>query len=74
MGPSVFNFSEAAALAIQAGAAFAVRSMSEAVDIAAKLSRDANTQCIASRASLQFASSHQGAAEKTAAAVVKLLS
>jgi 3-deoxy-D-manno-octulosonic-acid transferase len=73
MGPSVFNFSEAAALSIQAGAALAVNSMPEAVDVAAKLSSDANAKCIVSKASLQFAASHQGAAEKTAAAVVNLI-
>jgi 3-deoxy-D-manno-octulosonic-acid transferase len=73
VGPSVFNFSQAAALSIQAGAAFAVHSMSEAVDVAVKLSHDTTTQRVASRASQLFAASHQGAAEKTAAAVVTLL-
>jgi 3-deoxy-D-manno-octulosonic-acid transferase len=73
MGPSVFNFSEAAALSIQSGAALAVNSMPEAVDVAANLSSDASSQGIASKAALQFAASHQGAAEKTAAAVVSLI-
>jgi 3-deoxy-D-manno-octulosonic-acid transferase len=73
MGPSVFNFAEAAALAIQAGAAFAVVSMQQAVDAAVALSLDANAQRNAAASALQFAAAHQGAAEKTAAAVVNLL-
>lgn len=73
MGPSVFNFSEAAALAISAGAAFAVDSISQAVDLAVVLSGDVIAQRNAGVSALQFAASHQGAAEKTAAAVVQLL-
>lgn len=74
MGPSVFNFSEAAALAIQTGAAFSENAMPQAVDTAVALSRNINSQRKASASALQFAAAHQGAAEKTAAAVVKFLS
>ena len=74
MGPSVFNFSEAAALAIQTGAAFSENAMPQAVNAAVALSRNINAQRKASASALQFAAAHQGAAEKTAAAVVKLLS
>jgi 3-deoxy-D-manno-octulosonic-acid transferase len=74
MGPSVFNFSEAAALAIQAGAAFSENAMPQAVDAAVALSLDINAHRNAAASALQFSASHQGAAEKTAAAVVNLLS
>ena len=73
MGPSVFNFSEAAALAVQAGAAFAVNAMPQAVDAAYALVESADNLSVARTAALQFANAHQGAAEKTAAAVVQLL-
>jgi 3-deoxy-D-manno-octulosonic-acid transferase len=74
MGPSVFNFSEAAALAIQAGSAFAVNAMPQAIDAAVSLSLNVNAQRNASASALQFSASHQGAAVKTAAAVATLLS
>ena len=74
MGPSVFNFSEAASLAIESGAAFAVDSMPQAVDVACTLVENTDSLGLARTAALQFANSHQGAAEKTAAAVVQLLS
>jgi 3-deoxy-D-manno-octulosonic-acid transferase len=74
MGPSVFNFSEAASLAIQAGAAFSENATSHAVDAAVALSLNTNAHRNAAVSALQFAASHQGGAEKTAAAVVKLLS
>ena len=73
MGPSVFNFSEAAALAVQSGAAFAVSAMPQAVKTAYALVESDDALGVARRAALQFANAHQGAAEKTAAAVVKLL-
>ena len=74
IGPSVFNFSEAASLAIESGAAFAVDSMPQAVDVACTLVENTDSLGLARTAALQFANSHQGAAEKTAAAVVQLLS
>ncbi len=73
MGISVFNFSEAAALAIQSGAAFAVNAMPQAVDVANALVERAQSLDIARAAAVKFANAHQGAAEKTAAAVVQLL-
>jgi 3-deoxy-D-manno-octulosonic-acid transferase len=73
MGPSVFNFSEATTLAIQAGAAFAVEAMPQAVDLACKLVGSDDNIVSARAAAVQFANSHQGAAEKTAAAVAQLL-
>jgi 3-deoxy-D-manno-octulosonic-acid transferase len=74
MGPSVFNFSEAAALAIESGAAFAVDSMPQAVNAACALVASSDNLSKTRTAALQFANSHQGAAAKTAAAVVQLLS
>jgi 3-deoxy-D-manno-octulosonic-acid transferase len=73
MGPSVFNFSEAATLAIESGAAFAVDSMPQAVDTVSKMVDSRAAVDVARAAALQFAKSHQGAAEKTATAVVQLL-
>jgi 3-deoxy-D-manno-octulosonic-acid transferase len=73
MGPSVFNFSQAATLAIESGAAFAVDSISQAVDAANAMVESTTTLEVARAAAQQFAKSHQGAAEKTAAAVVQLL-
>lgn len=74
MGPSIFNFSEAAKLAIESGAAFAVDSMPQAVDAACALVENSDSLGLARTAALQFTNSHQGAAEKTASAVVQLLS
>jgi 3-deoxy-D-manno-octulosonic-acid transferase len=74
IGPSVFNFSEAAALATESDAAFAVDSMSQAVNAACALVASFDNLSKTRTAALQFANSHQGAAAKTAAAVVQLLS
>jgi 3-deoxy-D-manno-octulosonic-acid transferase len=74
MGSSVFNFSEAATLAIESGAAFAVDSMPQAVDTVSKMVHSRAAINVTRAAALQFSKSHQGAAEKTAAAVVQLLS
>ena len=73
MGPSVFNFSEAAALAVQSGAAFAVDSLPQAVEVASALVERGDALAVARAAAVQFANAYQGAAEKTAAAVVELL-
>jgi 3-deoxy-D-manno-octulosonic-acid transferase len=74
MGPSVFNFSEAAALAMHAGAAWSVKSMPLAVDAALTLLEMGNALAVAQGAAYQFANLHQGATGKTAAAVVQLIS
>ncbi|MEY4910554.1 MAG: hypothetical protein RL761_217, partial [Pseudomonadota bacterium] len=58
----------------QAGAAFSENAMPQAVDAAVALSLDINAHRNAAASALQFSASHQGAAEKTAAAVVNLLS
>ena len=73
MGPSVFNFQEAADLAAQAGAAFAVDSMAQGVQQAVALAQDAARGAQVRAAAEQFAAAHRGAAERTAQAVQALL-
>jgi 3-deoxy-D-manno-octulosonic-acid transferase len=73
MGPHTFNFSEAAELAQQAGAATRVGSMEEGVKAAVDLAWDGRARAAAVRASEAFAAAHRGAADKTAAAVLGLL-
>ena len=73
MGPSTFNFAQAAEQAVAAGAAFQRSSLSAAVDNALALLNDANSLEKAQSSALVFAASHQGAADKTAAAVQQLL-
>ncbi len=73
MGPSVFNFQEAASLAAQAGAAFAVDSMAEGVPQAVALAQDAARCAQARVAAERFATAHRGAAERTSQAVLALL-
>jgi len=74
MGPHTFNFSEAAQLAQEAGAARRVGSMEEGVRVAVELVRDGPARSRAVRASEAFAAAHRGAAEKTAAAILALIS
>jgi 3-deoxy-D-manno-octulosonic-acid transferase len=73
MGPHTFNFSEAAQLAQQAGAARRVADMQEGVDAAVALARDAAARAAAVQASEQFSAAHRGAAQKTARAVLALV-
>jgi len=73
MGPHTFNFAEAAQLAQEAGAAFRVESMEEGVRSAVALAGDASRRAAAVSAATAFAAAHQGAAEKTARAVLALL-
>jgi 3-deoxy-D-manno-octulosonic-acid transferase len=74
MGPHTFNFSEAAELAQQAGAALRVDSMGQGVWAAVELVRDPGAKAAAAQASASFAAAHRGAAEKTAQAVLRLIS
>lgn len=73
LGPSTFNFAEAAELALSAGAAQRVPDMEHAVMAALGLvgnpaKRDAMVQ-----AAIAFSSSNRGAAQRTAAAVLALV-
>ncbi|MDB5914702.1 MAG: putative transferase, Glycosyltransferase Family 30, partial [Ramlibacter sp.] len=72
MGPHTFNFSDAAELAQEAGAARRVASMQEGVREAVALVRDATARDAAVEAGVRFTGAHRGAAEKTAQAVLKL--
>jgi 3-deoxy-D-manno-octulosonic-acid transferase len=73
MGPHVFNFSEASALALEAGAAFTVPDMAAGVQRALALVSDAPALATARKAALGLAMAHRGAAERTAVAVAGLL-
>lgn len=73
MGPNTFNFSEAAQLAQEAGAAKRVASMEEGVRVACELARDAQALQGAKAASLAFAGAHRGAAKRTAEAILALV-
>lgn len=73
MGPHTFNFSEAAELALEAGAAKRAATMEEGVRVAVDLARDQAALAAAARAGEQFAAAHRGAAEKTAQAILALI-
>ena len=73
MGPSTFNFAEAADLAVAAGAACRVADMPAAVAQALAWLNAPATLAQAAAAGPQFAGAHQGAAQKTALAVKALL-
>jgi 3-deoxy-D-manno-octulosonic-acid transferase len=74
MGPHTFNFAEAAQLAQEAGAAVRVQSMEEGVRTAVALAGNVMQRGAAVQAATAFCAAHQGAAHKTAEAVLALLS
>lgn len=71
MGPSTFNFLEAAELSEQAGAAFRVQSWGEGVQRAWAMSQDAESAKRELRC-LDFAQAHRGAAVRMAQAILTL--
>jgi len=73
MGPSTFNFAEAARLSLAAGASVQVADMAEGVAVA--LQRLATPAALAgmSAAGLRFAAEHRGAAQRMAQQVLALL-
>jgi 3-deoxy-D-manno-octulosonic-acid transferase len=73
MGPHTFNFTEAAALAQTAGAAFAQADLSHAVDQALALVQSPLELQAARHAALALGQAHRGAALRTAVAVRDLL-
>jgi 3-deoxy-D-manno-octulosonic-acid transferase len=73
MGPHTFNFADAAQLAQDARAALRVETMQEGVRAAIALTGDSTRRDAAVQAAIRFASTNQGAAEKTAQAVLALL-
>ncbi len=72
MGPHTFNFVDAAALALAAGAAIRVANMAEGVERAVAIA-SSEEQRQRSQAALAFAAAHRGAAQRTAARIVALL-
>ena len=73
MGPHTFNFAEAAQLAEEAGAAMRVAGMEEGLRAAVALACDGDKHAWAEEAARGFASAHQGAALKTAQALLALV-
>lgn len=73
MGPHTFNFSQAAALALDEDAAYAVPDMVHAVELAVHRVKDAAALEAASSAALAFALRHRGAALRSCARIVALL-
>ncbi|MDM0111886.1 3-deoxy-D-manno-octulosonic acid transferase [Variovorax sp. J22R133] len=73
MGPSTFNFAEAAELSVAAGAALRTEDMEQAVVAALSLAADPVRHEGMVQAALAFSSSNRGAAARTAAAVLALL-
>jgi 3-deoxy-D-manno-octulosonic-acid transferase len=73
MGPHTFNFSEAASLAVAAGAAFQAADLDQALALAQTLLQDALRLQAARRAATGFSGAHRGAAHKTAQAIAELL-
>jgi 3-deoxy-D-manno-octulosonic-acid transferase len=72
MGPHTFNFAEPARLAQEAGAAVRVDSMEEGVRTAIGLLSDRARHDAARRSATQFTVAHQGAARKTAEAILQV--
>jgi 3-deoxy-D-manno-octulosonic-acid transferase len=73
MGPHTFNFAQAAELAEEGGAAQRVQDMAEGVRAAMALVADPARHESAVRSARAFASAHQGAAQKTAQALLDLI-
>ncbi len=70
MGPHTFNFEQAAAGALEAGAALRAPDMSTAVEMALQLLRTPQQRECVAEAGVRFAQAHQGAAARMAAAVL----
>lgn len=73
MGPSTFNFAEAAEQALLAGAASRVKDMAEAVQTAAHLAQSPTELARRVQASSDFFEANQGAVQRTASAIKALL-
>ena len=73
LGPSTFNFAQAAADALAAGAALQVRDADEALAAMDALCRDRDRLKAMGRAALEFAAAHRGATERVARMVRELL-
>jgi len=72
LGPSTFNFAEAAELALAEGAAWRVGSLPEAVTLALQLLEDRRRLKAAADHARAFSARHRGAAERMAAQISAL--
>ena len=72
LGPHTFNFAEAAEQACNAGAALRVDGMEAAVQQATALVQNGTQLAAMQQQALAFASTHRGAAQATARAVLAL--
>jgi 3-deoxy-D-manno-octulosonic-acid transferase len=70
MGPHTFNFTQAANLAIHAGAAKRADNLNQGVEMAVAIASRANTRQDMSEAATEFAGAHRGAADQTVQAVL----
>ena len=73
MGPHTFNFSDAAQLALDAGAALRVATLGDGIRSAAALAADPARQVQVAAACLRFEAAHRGAAQRSADALLALL-
>jgi 3-deoxy-D-manno-octulosonic-acid transferase len=73
IGPSTFNFAEAAAEAIRRGAAVQVADADALVREAARLLSDAGTRAWMGEAGEAFCAAHRGATARTMAIVERLI-
>lgn len=73
MGPHLFNFSEASALAAEAGAAVPCADMADAVSRAYAMVTDATRLLAMQEAALGLGAAHRGAAKKTATEVAAVV-
>ena len=73
MGPHVYNFAQAAVLAAQAGAAFSCIDIGDGVEQACRLLHSPEALAQAQTCAEALSAAHQGAAARTAAALVPLL-
>ena len=73
MGPHTFNFAQASEMAEQNGAALRVNDMEQGVAQATALLHDSSQLQRRALQAQRFAQAHQGAAQRTAQAVVQLL-
>jgi 3-deoxy-D-manno-octulosonic-acid transferase len=74
MGPSTFNFAEAAERALAEGAAWRCRDMAEALERAAALLASTGELAEAAACARAFSARHRGAAQRMASMILDLLS
>jgi 3-deoxy-D-manno-octulosonic-acid transferase len=73
IGPSTFNFAQAAAQALEAGAAQSVTDADDAIATGLAILSDPARKQVMAEAGTDFASRHRGATERTVAALTPLL-